>query len=250
MTPDVQYHPAGCPDDFWLPVEKDTVLKQGDEISCDPDGRVTLQFADNSTTELFDTSQLKIASYFTEGGVVRTEILLAMGRVAAKVNKSEATKSDFTIKSPTATDSVRGTRFDVYVDPGSKATTTTVHEGVVEVDPVKPGLPTRMVGAGKEVEVTTSSIGKVVAKGKAGLRGGMSRLAALAKVTKVLRRYGVACGLTTPRGPVYAIRPSRRGWKVSIRLVGRTAGTSVWVVERRKAKPSGALAKRIAKGCR
>ena len=36
---------------------------------------------------------LQIASFFTEGGVVRTEILLKMGKVAAKVNKSEATKS-------------------------------------------------------------------------------------------------------------------------------------------------------------
>lgn len=109
VQPDVQCHKAGTPEDDWVTVEKDTVLKQGDEISCDPDGACTLQFADTSTVVVKNTSQLKIASFFTEGGVVRTEILLKMGEVAAKVNKSEATRSDFRIKSPTGTASVRGT---------------------------------------------------------------------------------------------------------------------------------------------
>lgn len=109
VQPEVQFHKAGTPDDAWLPVEKDTVLQQGDEISCDPDGAATLQFADNSTVVVKNTTQLKIASFFTEGGVVKTEILLKMGEVAAKVHKSEATKSDFRIKSPTGTASVRGT---------------------------------------------------------------------------------------------------------------------------------------------
>ena len=103
------YHREGAPDDEWLPLTKGTVLKQGDEISFDPDGAATLAFADNSTVVVRNTTQLKIASFFTEGGVVRTEILLKMGEVAAKVNKSEATKSDFAPpKSPTGTSSVRG----------------------------------------------------------------------------------------------------------------------------------------------
>ena len=78
VCPDVQFHKGGTPADAWLPVEKGTVLKAGDEISCDPDGSVVLAFADNSTVTVWDTTQLKIASFFTEGGVVRTKILLAM----------------------------------------------------------------------------------------------------------------------------------------------------------------------------
>jgi len=112
VQPDVQFHKGGSPADAWLPCEKNTVLKAGDEVTCDPDGQATLAFADNSTVVVRNTTQLKIASFFTEGGVVRTEILLKMGEVAAQVNKSEATKSDFRIKSPTGTASVRGTKLE------------------------------------------------------------------------------------------------------------------------------------------
>lgn len=251
VQPDVQVHRAGCPEDQWFPAEKDTVLKQGDEISCDPDGAITLQFADNSTVVVHSTTQLKIASFFTEGGVVRTEILLVMGRVAAKVNKSEATKSDFKIKEPTGTSSVRGTEFSVFYDPGSKTSITSVKEGVVEVDPIGAGLPTRMVGAGKEVEKTLKKIGKPVKIGTAGKHKGLTRLAALAKVQKVLHKTGLACGFTTARGAnIFSIKPSKTGWTVTVSLVGKVAGKSKWLVDKRKIKASGALAKRIAGGCR
>jgi hypothetical protein len=81
VQPSVTVHRAGAPDDEWCEVEKGDILKQGDEISCDPDGAITLGFADNSTVVVKNTSQLKIASFFTSGGVVRTEILLKMGEV-------------------------------------------------------------------------------------------------------------------------------------------------------------------------
>jgi hypothetical protein len=93
VVPDVQYHPAGCPPDTWIEVQRDTVLKQGDEISCDPDGSVTLAFADNSVVVVSDTTQLKIASFFTEGGVIRTEILLRMGKIAALVRATTTGRS-------------------------------------------------------------------------------------------------------------------------------------------------------------
>ena len=71
VQPGVAVHEVGTPEDVWCEVHRDTVLQQGDEISCDPDGAVTLQFADNSTVVVRNTTQLKIASFFTEGGVVR-----------------------------------------------------------------------------------------------------------------------------------------------------------------------------------
>ena len=49
VEPDVKYHREGAPDEEWLPVEVGTVIKAGDEISCDPDGVAVLAFADNST---------------------------------------------------------------------------------------------------------------------------------------------------------------------------------------------------------
>jgi hypothetical protein len=244
------FHKAGTPEDQWETLCKDTVLQQGDEISVDPDGAVTLQFADNSTTVVKNTTQLKIASYFTEGGVVRTEILLKMGEIAAQVCKSCATKSDFRIKSPTGVASVRGTDFSVFYDPGSRAMLTTVREGIVEVDPVAEGLATAHVPAGKEVEVTAKAISPVAAIGKAGARGGLNRRAALAKVMKVVARGNGPCKVRTPRTGATAVRTAPRGWAVAVKLTGRRKGTSKWSVTSGRVRAQNTLARKIARRCR
>jgi hypothetical protein len=243
-------HKAGTPEDQWVTLCKDTVLQQGDEISLDPDGAATLQFADNSTVVVKNTTQLKIASFFTEGGVVKTEILLKMGEIAAQVHKSEATKSDFRIKSPTGTVSVRGTDFSVFYDPGTKAMLVWVREGLVEVDPVNDALATAQVPASKEVEVTAKAISPVAAIGKAGARGGLNRLAALAKVLKVIARGNGPCKVRTPRTNAFAVRTAPGGWAISVKLTGKRKGTSQWSVMGKRVTPKNALAKRIAKRCR
>jgi hypothetical protein len=245
----IQFHKAGTPEDDWRTACKDTVLQQGDEISCDPDGAVTLQFADNSTVVVKNTTQLKIASFFTEGGVVKTEILLKMGEVAAQVHKSEATKSDFRIKSPTGTASVRGTDFSVAYDPGAKAMLTTVREGIVEVDPEKPDLTTAMLTAGQQVEVTAKAMSPVAAIGKAGARGGLGRFAALAKVLKVVAKADEACKITLPRENAFAVKEAPGGWKVAVKILGKRKGTARWTVKAKRARAANSLAKAIAKRC-
>lgn len=250
VQPGVQFHKAGTPEDNWVEACKDTVLQQGDEISIDPDGAATLQFADNSTVVVKNTTQLKIASFFTEGGVVKTEILLKMGEVAAKVHKSEATKSDFRIKTPTSTASVRATDLSVFYDPGGRSTLTTVREGLVEVDPVKAGLASVQLPAGREVEVTSSAISKVVAPGRAGARGGLNRRAALGMVMKVIARRNGPCGVRTPRLDATATRPAPGGWSVAVKLTGKLQGRSKWTVKGGSVKPSNPLGERVARGCR
>ena len=249
VEPDVQYHKGGSAAGAWLPVEKDTVLKQGDELTVDPDGRATLAFADNSTVFVKNTTQLKIASFFTDGGVVKTEILLKMGEVAAQVCHSEATKSDFRIKSPTAVASVRGTVFSVFVDPGGKAMVTDVKNGVVTVDPAKRGLHTASVRAGKEIEVTAASISRVAPIGKADVRGGVSRRQAAALVAQVLAKNNGPCKVTTERIPGLAVRPSPGGWRVSYKVGGALRGTTSWRVVHGHVTAANGLARKIAHGC-
>ncbi|MES1224790.1 MAG: FecR domain-containing protein, partial [Bacteroidota bacterium] len=160
LMPEVQVHKAGTPEDNWVAAYKDMVLQEGDEISCDPDGSATLQFADNSTTVVKNTTQLKIASYFTEGGVVKTEILLKMGEVAAKVHKSEATKSDFVIKAPGDGGSVRGTIFSYKYDPNLRSSFVKVEEGSVEVRSLSNAYAPVLINAGQQVTTYPSSIGR------------------------------------------------------------------------------------------
>jgi hypothetical protein len=161
VQPGVQVHKAGRPEDEWIPATLDMVLKAGDEISCDPDGAIMLRFRDGATTVVKNTTQLKIGSYFTEGGIVRTEILLKMGEVAAQINKSEATKSDFRIKAPTGTTSSRDTAFTVRYDPQTQTSTVSVDEGVVVFTPTNPSLQPITVRARQQIQVSMNSVGTI-----------------------------------------------------------------------------------------
>ena len=247
---DVQFHREGTPTDNWQPLEKDSVLKAGDEVSCGPDGLTVVAFADNSTVVVHNTTQLKIASFFAEGGIVRTQILLRMGEVAATVNKSETTKSDFKIREPTAVASVRGTIFTVFYDPGSNTSLTSVQRGVVTVSPTKPGLPAVNVGVGKEVEVTSTAISPLAPIGTAGARGGIDLMRAHDLVLKNIARDAGPCALTMPRANAFSIKPSGTGWLVSIDATGGKAkGWSTWTVTGTTVASSNPLAREIAAGC-
>jgi FecR protein len=249
VCPDVQFHKGGTPADAWLPMEKDTVLKAGDEISCDPDGSAVLAFADNSTVTVSDTTQLKIGSFFTEGGVVRTEILLKMGKVAALVNKSEATKSDFRIKSPTAVASVRGTIFTAFYDPGSGAMLVSTQRGAVAVAPSNPKLRRVTVGVGREVSLTPRSESPVARTGKAGLRGGDDVLKARDLVMKLVATRNRACSTITPRGNAFSVNTAPGGWLVTVKLQGGLSGQATFQVKGNKVTPVNPLARKLARGC-
>lgn len=162
VIPGVAVHKAGTPEEEWKDAKFDMVLQQGDEISCDPDGGILLQFADNSTVLVRNTTQLKIASFFTEGGVVKTEILLKMGEVAAKVHKSEATKSDFVIKPPGGPGSVRGTTFSMKFDPPTQTTFIKVEEGIVDYTPEKSPASKITLKTGQQVKIEKDRIGPIM----------------------------------------------------------------------------------------
>jgi hypothetical protein len=266
-TGNCEIHRDRTPPDAWVLAAKDTVLKQGDEISCDPDSRATLAFADNSTVDVADTTQLKIASFFTEGGVVRTEILLKMGQVAATVNKSEATKSDFRMRTGEGhSGSVRarsvaalssmttspatsgGTVFYVVYDPGSRQSVWSVTKGVVLVDGGH-GKPTP-VRAGKEILVARNGKKSAVAPiGKAGARGGVNMPTARALVLTIVAAGNGPCQTSTPRSGATSIRGVKGGWRVTVKLTGKLKGTSRWSVKRGKASPANALARKLARSC-
>lgn len=162
VIPGVEVHKAGTPEDAWTTAKFDMVLQQGDEISCDPEGGILLQFADNSTVLVRNTTQLKIASFFTEGGVVKTEILLKMGEVAAKVHKSEATKSDFRIRPPAGPGSVRGTTYSMKYVPASNSTFIKVEEGIVDYIPEKNPASKITLKTGQQVRIDGDRIGAII----------------------------------------------------------------------------------------
>lgn len=155
-TPEVRKLPGD-----WSDASESSVIDEGTEIATDPDTEVEIEYPDGSTTILRPSSQIKVLALFTTGGVVRTEIELAAGAIAARVQKSEVIRSDFKVRAPSSVASVRGTEFDVIHDEAAGATTVRVTEGVVEVDPVADGLRTVKVKAGRQVTVTMTSVGRI-----------------------------------------------------------------------------------------
>jgi FecR protein len=254
VSGEAYFHKGGTPADAWLPLEKDTVLKAGDSISTDPDGTITMGFADGSTATLGDLTALKVGSLFADGGVFRVKLELKWGQIREEIQRGregEVPKSDFRIVSPTAVSSVRGTIFTVFYDPSSGTTTTTVTRGVVEVDPVKAGLPTQEVPAGKSVDVTHSSVSPQAAVGKLDLRGGIDQQTALRLVATAVGAGSKACKLTFSRVSSFSVKPSAGGWAVSVTAVaGSAQGVSIWLTAGTRAKPANALAKKIAARCR
>jgi hypothetical protein len=272
ICPDVQFHKGGTPPDAWLPVELDTVLKAGDEITCDPDGAVTLAFADNSTVTIRNTTQLKISSFFVEGGVVRTEILLKMGEISAQVNKSEATKSDFRIAKPsfggvrgapdagataassTGSDTVdagSGASFSVFYAPGSNTELVSASSGPVAITPANPSLHPVLVPAGDEVEVTPTYESPPAPIGQAGARGGDDILTAQNIADAAIAKDRKACGADTAHSYTFAITPAANGWTVSVTLHGKRArGTALFKVTGKTVTPANALARKVAGGCK
>jgi hypothetical protein len=249
VCPDAQFHKGGFPANAWYPLEIDTVLKVGDQVTTDPTGTVTLAFADNSTITLSDLTALKIGSFFTEGGVVKVEIDLVQGSVAATVCKSCATKSDFRIKSPTGTISVRGTIFSVFYDSGSGSTLVSTRRGLVAVAPTNKRLRAVTVGVGREVLLTAKTESAVAPIGKAGRRGGDDIVRARNLVMQVVATHNRACVTTTPRTNALSIKSAAGGWLVTVKLEGGLNGPATFLVKGAKVTPVNALAKRLARSC-
>jgi hypothetical protein len=228
----------------WTTATAGMTLCAGHELATTPDDTATIEFADGSTTELRPASVVKITSYLRTSGLVKTELLLRVGEVASEVKKTAIWKSDFSIRSPTATASVRGTVFSMLYDAGSNTSVVSVTEGSVAVDAV--ASKDVVLGPGQEVEVGARRTSGVAKVGRAGTpRGGLSRGKARAAVLAVIAGAG-ACKVVVAR---LGLKTIKKGWRVTATLTGGRSGAAVWAVVGKRVTASNALAKQVAGRC-
>lgn len=99
------------------------------------DASATVQFADGSRTLVLSDSRIEFdrLSAFGATGMVDTRMRLQRGRASNQVQRARGPASRFIIQTPSATTSVRGTRFRVSADAGPASSTTEVIEGRVAV---------------------------------------------------------------------------------------------------------------------
>lgn len=133
----------------WQPVGLQHVLMPGDVVRTGPGSRAAILLSDevqikvnaNSTLEITEVMSPPGSATRTAAGPIQTILSLLKGEVW-----SRSRGRPFQIRTPAVTATIRGTEFDLSVDPGNESRLA-VLEGVVEFRNPQGGV---MVRAGEE----------------------------------------------------------------------------------------------------
>ena len=118
---EVEFKPAGGT--AFVKLSPGTVLKDGDQVSTGDDSSVTLTFGHGSliVTRL---TQLRIDKFTDAANIQKTQLFMRAGSVKANVRHTNATRSDFSVVTPTCSASIRGSGMVVST---SKSGVTSVY---------------------------------------------------------------------------------------------------------------------------
>ncbi|MBI3549383.1 MAG: FecR domain-containing protein [Elusimicrobia bacterium] len=170
----VRVHNAKGP---WNPVVQGYVLAPGDEIKTERGSRAVLTFEDGSKVEIGSDSQFTL----DEAKPEKSQMKLSFGFLKAWVVKT--VKQRFTVRTPTAVCSVRGTEFGVNV--GRDGTSNVeLFKGLLAVGDTKGNEV--LLKDGQKVDVNQNGIGKVSTLGGGSDKG--KQEAAADKERQALKR--------------------------------------------------------------
>lgn len=132
-------------------------LELGDEVMpkqviiTGPDGFARFQLADGSIFEVYPNSR---ATFRNNPGDWRHLVEVWLGRLKFRIQRLGGQPNPNRVDTPTAVISVRGTVFDVEVDPQDEATLVVVDEGQVAVQhKLLPRGEPRLLNAGEWIRV-------------------------------------------------------------------------------------------------
>jgi ferric-dicitrate binding protein FerR (iron transport regulator) len=125
-------------------------VRVGETIVTEEDGYAELQVADGSRFYVFPDSRVVFRK---NPGSLRDLVDVFLGRVRFEIQKLTGGEPRYRIFTPTAVISVRGTTFDVNVDP-DETTVVAVDEGVVAVTHrLLPSNSELIIGAGESLVI-------------------------------------------------------------------------------------------------
>jgi hypothetical protein len=122
---------AGSGSSF-VPVAATTqqVVRVGDQLQTGPDADITLQVPDGSWMVVSENSKFTVEDFWS--GNLKSIMNLMMGRVRFYIKKLDGRPNPYSVTTPTALIAVRGTEFDVIVDP-DRNTEVRCQDGQVKV---------------------------------------------------------------------------------------------------------------------
>lgn len=122
----------GDGDSGWKPVTVGMELKEGVYIMTAFESSCTLEFQDKSVLSVKELSKIQISKFALQAKSVNANVSLFNGKVKATVHRDIDTKTEFQVKTPVSTISVRGTEEEVYYSPGFGVEVQNIY-GLVEV---------------------------------------------------------------------------------------------------------------------
>ncbi len=148
ITGDVLWRRAGAD---WADASVSQLVGIKDEVQCGAESEITLEVADGSVVVVKQLSQMRIASLTTAAGRTQAQMLLKMGELTLGIKRNEGVTTDLSIKTPTATASVRGSQMTVAYDPAAQITTVSVQEDQATVQALSLGTPQSPVTRGSPI---------------------------------------------------------------------------------------------------
>lgn len=135
----------------WTKASLNQELKEGAYVMTAFESMCELEFMDRSKMKVKELSKIQINKFSTEAKKVDTQVTLYNGTVRAAVHKEVDKNTQFQVKTPVSTISVRGTEKEITAQPGFGTTVNTI-SGVVQV--------TNNVGQSVEVKKDESTVVK------------------------------------------------------------------------------------------
>lgn len=110
-----------------IPARLGMVVKVGDTVSTLLDTRVLLDFG-YATLEVLKFTQVTLDEYTNKDNISKTQLALRVGAVKSKIRHTNAIRSDFSVATPGANASIRGSEMQVSYDENTKETTVVTLE--------------------------------------------------------------------------------------------------------------------------
>ena len=152
-------------EDEWQDAQVGLLLVTSDDVHTGPDSAATIEgYQDGWSLDMDQLAQVRIATLEHENSRIKVRVFLQFGTVRWQVfqNRPKVIPTDFSIQTPTATASVRGTIFTVRYDAANQITSVAVERGTVLVTPNNPRLGPFTLGASQEVTVSPNSISQII----------------------------------------------------------------------------------------
>lgn len=138
-------------------LERRAAIYVGDTLTTGNKSQTQIRMKDGAMIALGADAEFAVKTYsYKKAGDAKDGAVLSLVKGGLRTISGQIEKTSYKLQTPVATLGIRGTTFDVYVNPADGATTVILHDGAVDV-----------TGDGKLVRLIAPGLATIVKKGQA-----------------------------------------------------------------------------------